>query len=581
MAKFKYYNGSQWIELAQKSDIPSLSGYATQSWVNTQLSGYQTALGFTPLKNYGSDTSRPNGTSFTFSTGSNAVQMRSGATSGADIGIFYLSDDNSFLCNSGDSGYNFAVFDCDKGADFSSADNAAFAILQSWAGIKMKGDLTVGGSISEGGTALSSKYLGISSQAADSAKLNGQAASYYLNYNNLSNKPTIPTVPTNVSAFTNDAGYITSSALSGYATQQWVNQQGFITTDNNTWRPIAVGGTTKLSDTSTTINFAGSGTTSVSYSNGTITITSNDSFTGYSSSNKLDGAYINNTQGWSSFSGYTSSNKLSTSYIQNDAGWTANAGTVTSVGAGTGLSISGTASVNPTVNIASGYKLPTTTEWSNKADSSALSGYLPLTAGSSYPLSGDLYMATHSIHADMGYFNGIRCTSGREQDYDLGIGGDGFDNPVMQFSITGGTVNEYFYLDSQYGGGTIATQEWVSSNYSLTEHNIEISNTNYKAKITFVSSSSTAITTAAALAAALYSAGFTSSANSLQASGFYGTTGLSALILGVYASSSSNINIYYQTLVSTNNTMTTIQIAPSTSTLQSNPTTVTDKTRSL
>lgn len=37
-------------------------------------------------------------------------------------------------------------------------------------------------------------------------------------YNDLLNKPTIPTVPTNVSAFTNDAGYITSSALSDYVT---------------------------------------------------------------------------------------------------------------------------------------------------------------------------------------------------------------------------------------------------------------------------------------------------------------------------------------------------------------------------
>ena len=36
------------------------------------------------------------------------------------------------------------------------------------------------------------------------------------------NKPTIPTVPTNVSAFTNDAGYITSSALNGYATENYV-----------------------------------------------------------------------------------------------------------------------------------------------------------------------------------------------------------------------------------------------------------------------------------------------------------------------------------------------------------------------
>lgn len=37
-------------------------------------------------------------------------------------------------------------------------------------------------------------------------------------YNDLINKPTIPVVPTNVSAFTNDAGYITSSYLSNYVT---------------------------------------------------------------------------------------------------------------------------------------------------------------------------------------------------------------------------------------------------------------------------------------------------------------------------------------------------------------------------
>ena len=37
-------------------------------------------------------------------------------------------------------------------------------------------------------------------------------------YNDLLNKPTIPVVPTNVSAFTNDAGYITSSNLSNYVT---------------------------------------------------------------------------------------------------------------------------------------------------------------------------------------------------------------------------------------------------------------------------------------------------------------------------------------------------------------------------
>ena len=34
-------------------------------------------------------------------------------------------------------------------------------------------------------------------------------------YDDLTNKPTIPTVPTDVSAFTNDAGYITSADISG------------------------------------------------------------------------------------------------------------------------------------------------------------------------------------------------------------------------------------------------------------------------------------------------------------------------------------------------------------------------------
>ena len=61
-------------------------------------------------------------------------------------------------------------------------------------------------------------------------------------YNDLTNKPTIPTVPTSNTAFTNDAGYITSSALDGYATtgdvqtatsdmatKTWVGNQGYLT----------------------------------------------------------------------------------------------------------------------------------------------------------------------------------------------------------------------------------------------------------------------------------------------------------------------------------------------------------------
>ena len=98
------------------------------------------------LNDYGSDTSRPGGTSFTFPSGSNPVQMRSGnKNAGQDIGIFRLTDDNAFICNSSDNGYAFAVFDTDKTADFSTASNAAFAVLSEHAGVSIKGGLSVDG----------------------------------------------------------------------------------------------------------------------------------------------------------------------------------------------------------------------------------------------------------------------------------------------------------------------------------------------------------------------------------------------------------------------------------------------------
>ena len=48
-------------------------------------------------------------------------------------------------------------------------------------------------SFTEGGKSLADKYLGKTAKAADADKLDGNDSTYYLNYNNLSNKPTLGT----------------------------------------------------------------------------------------------------------------------------------------------------------------------------------------------------------------------------------------------------------------------------------------------------------------------------------------------------------------------------------------------------
>lgn len=61
--------------------------------------------------------------------------------------------------------------------------------------------------------------------------VNGQTGAVVLtasDVNALPSSTVIPTVPTNVSAFNNDAGYLTShQSLAGYATETWVTSQGY------------------------------------------------------------------------------------------------------------------------------------------------------------------------------------------------------------------------------------------------------------------------------------------------------------------------------------------------------------------
>ena len=51
----------------------------------------------------------------------------------------------------------------------------------------------------------------------------------YITGVDLSDYAKIEDIPTSNSGLTNDAGYITSSALDGYATEQWVGEQGYLT----------------------------------------------------------------------------------------------------------------------------------------------------------------------------------------------------------------------------------------------------------------------------------------------------------------------------------------------------------------
>ena len=59
--------------------------------------------------------------------------------------------------------------------------------------------------------------------------VNGQTGTVVLDAGDVGALPDTTVIPTDTSDLTNGAGFITSSALSGYATETWVGQQGYLT----------------------------------------------------------------------------------------------------------------------------------------------------------------------------------------------------------------------------------------------------------------------------------------------------------------------------------------------------------------
>jgi len=103
-----------------------------------------------------------------------------------------------------------------------------------------------GGGAGYANTAGISTYAITAGIATNSTKLNGQSASYYLDYDNFTNTPTIPT---NNNQLTNGAGYITTSFTN---TNQLVNGAGFITNsvtgDFTVSGNVSIGGTLTYED---------------------------------------------------------------------------------------------------------------------------------------------------------------------------------------------------------------------------------------------------------------------------------------------------------------------------------------------
>ena len=117
-------------------------------------------------------------------------------------------------------------------------------------------------------------------------------------YNDLSNKPTIPTVPTNVSAFTNDAGYITGYTETDPTVPAWAkaSSKPSYTASEVGAQPTLVSGTNIKTVNSTSLLGSGniavqsaitSTTVSITVANWNATTTCTKSVTGVTASNNV------------------------------------------------------------------------------------------------------------------------------------------------------------------------------------------------------------------------------------------------------------------------------------------------------
>ena len=161
------------------------------------------------------------------------------------------------------------------------------------------------------GIITATSFIGdVTGTASNASQLNSQSASYYLDYDNFTNTPTIPT---NNNQLTNGAGYITTSFTN---TNQLTNGAGFVTFTNTNQLTNGAGFVT-FTDNAQLSNGAGYITTSFTNTN---QLTNGAGFVTFTNNNQLiNGAgYITgtgiNTTGTSTF------NNLSVSGVSTFTG---------------------------------------------------------------------------------------------------------------------------------------------------------------------------------------------------------------------------------------------------------------------
>ena len=241
-----------WKKVALTSDISSISGYATQTWANGQfapLSRFNTSTGYTTIKVTGQE--------FNFDSTNPEIFMNYRTLSGsaAVTKITWKGGSNSTLCEGrwGNLYMNDNLVATQSWAAEKFPNKTGTGASGTW-GISISGNATtattasklgsttIGGSakpiylssgtptacsatvgsatvpvymnagtITQCSTTLGVSITGNAATATNATQLGGTAASSYVKAND------------NISRLTND---------SGYTTQEWVNGQGFLTSDS-------------------------------------------------------------------------------------------------------------------------------------------------------------------------------------------------------------------------------------------------------------------------------------------------------------------------------------------------------------